>query len=233
MTTEMIAALANRGAIATADFHLGETLRYEVIPEFFSYLPESVWRRRTSTVPLLVNNRGPYDLQDDFYSMISIHVPNPEGQNITGNMVWSDPGLQFIGEDPALVAQAESATQTVTQGESWRRVSGYYIVPRNSDGQMKALKLSGFPDRAYTAYYNYVAFPYFGNGAESVEMNQYIPEPLQQGVVQLLRAKIYLDRYGEGDQRAQGALAQFQQVLDKAIWKYALSRRNYAVYITS
>ena len=222
MTTEMIAAMANRGSIATGDFNLNETLRYEVIPEYFGYLPEAVWRRRTSQLPIGYGNRGPHLLEDDFYSMISIHLPDANGVIHAG-----DKGLKFIGEDPLAIAQAESASNA----QPVPHIGGYYIVARESDSEMKALMLSGMPDRSTAAIYTYLVFPYFGNGGEAVEMNRYMPEPLQHGLIHLLREKIYLDRFGEGDQRAAGARQQMEAILDKARFKYALARRNYAIYI--
>jgi hypothetical protein len=105
-------------------------------------------------------------------------------------------------------------------------------VPRASDQEWKGLKFSIPPDRSFSAPYSYIAYPYFGNAAQAVEMNQWIPEPLQHGLIHLLRAKIYLDRYGEGDQRAAGAMNQYQSVIARVREKYALSRRSHSVYVS-
>jgi hypothetical protein len=221
MTTETIAILANRGQIASGDFNLAETLRYEVVPEFFGELPEAVWRRRYNTLTVTQGDRGattPYDLGDDFYSMVAIWVPYADG-------TLTHHGIAFIGEDPAAIAAAEASS---TQGS----VGGYYIVPRASDQEFKGLKFSIPPDRSFSAPYSYIAYPYFGNAAQAVEMNQWIPEPLQHGLIHLLRAKIYLDRYGEGDQRAAGAMNQYERVLARVREKYALSRRSHSVYVS-
>jgi hypothetical protein len=64
-----------------------------------------------------------------------------------------------------------------------------------------------------------------------VSLDQYIPEPLQAGLIHGLRAQIMVDRFGQGDQRATLEQQQYVEWVERAKNHRDLARRNYAVFM--
>lgn len=215
MTLSQVEQAANRGNIANGSFNIRHVLRFEVIPEFYRKVGDVRWLRKNATLPVSANDRE-YDLPADFRSMIAIYRP-VAGSN------GKPEALRYIGEDPALVAEAEINTEAGPP-------TAFYIV-QSSESQWRAIKFDSPPDMAYTLPYVYRARLTFGSDTTDLDLDQYIPEDYQQALVQGLRREIYLDRFSKDDQRYIVAAQKFEEICEEAKEGAAdLAQRNYAVY---
>lgn len=207
MKLSAIEQLSNKGNLATGAFNLRSTLRFEIIPEFYRRISDATWLRRYGILSVVPPTRV-YDLPRDFRSMIT---------------VGGDPGLRYIGEDPNLIVGAELNTTASA-------AKGYYIV-QSSETKWRAIKFDAIPDMNYSIPYTYRSRLVFHNDADDLELDEYIPEDYQQALIYGLRRDIYLDRFGQLDQRFQVAANKFEQVIEEAKEEaHDLARRNYAIY---
>lgn len=208
MTLSQIEQLANKGNLAQGAFNIRATLRFIVIPEFYRRISDVTWLRRHRTLSV-VNPTRQYDLPLDFRSMISVGS--------------QDYPLQYIGEDPSLVAEAELATTPA-------RPRGYWIV-QDTDSKWRAIRLSTIPDIAYSVPYTYRSRLYFLNDADDVQLDEYIPEDYQPALIEGLKAQMYLDRFGQQDTRYQVAAGKFMEIIEDAKeGAHDLAQRNFAIY---
>jgi hypothetical protein len=216
LTLNDIEVSANRGNIANGGFNIRRVLRFEVVPEFYRRIGDVRWLRRNNTITTTAGDRE-YDLPRDFRSMIAVY----RSSAATGEK----PGeLRYIGEDPALVAQAELNTQPGPP-------SGFWIVKHSTEETFRALKLDAPPDQAYTMPYVYRSRLVFANENDNIDLDRYIPEDYQQGLIYGLRAEIYLDRFSQNDPRYGVALNKFAEVIEQAKEGASdLARRNHAIY---
>jgi hypothetical protein len=220
VTTAEIESLANRGgSLATADFDIGSVLRYEVIPDFLTEVGEVSWRRKTATVSITVAGGKVYNLPDDFLRMVKVYLPCSTSLSNS-----EPPELPYIGDDPILMARAAAATVAGSP-------SGYFITPRAVGSSWRAISLDVPPSSAGTLICQYIAHPQFTDDVTSVDMDPFIPAPLQAGLVAGLRAEIFYDRYGEGDPRYVGARAKFDRWAKKAQDYTELGHKQYAVFV--
>ena len=208
MLLSQIEAMAGKGNIATGAFNVRNTLRFEVIPEFYRHVGDVTWLRRGTTITVVPGERT-FRLPRDFRSVISAG--------------GKERPLCYIGEDPVLVARAE-AQQTASCPR------GYYIV-KDAECKWRAIKFDAPSDMEYLVPLVYRSRLSFGNDADEVELDEFIPEDYQQALLQGLKAEIYLDRYGQGDERYKTAAARFIEICEQAKeGAHDLAQRNYAVY---
>lgn len=223
MLTSEIETIANRGNLASPDMNIKLILKKKVIYDFLIDVGEVTWRKRNRALYFQAGVRF-YDMVDDFLKMLVIYRP---GASATTPFA-DPPRLAYIGEDPRAVAIAEMTTELGTP-------SGYYIGARdvdgdNADGEMKRIYLNCPPIASETYSCVYLPYPVFRDEQEDVQMNRYIPEMLQYGLVSGLRAEVYLDRYGQGDKRYTEEQARFDAAKARAAAHHDLGTREYAVY---
>lgn len=222
MLTSEIESLANRGNLAGPDLNIKSMLKRNIIQQYLIDIGEVTWRKRARSLYFQANVRF-YDMVDDFYKMIEIYTPS------TSATPFADPPrLHYIGEDPRLVAIAEMTTTSGTPG-------GYYIGARDTDGdvgdgEMKRVYLNCPPTESVTYSAVYLPYPVFRDDQEDVQINKYIPEPLQYGLVCGLRAEILLDRYGQGDKRYTAENDRFEKWKTRAMNHHDPGKREYAVF---
>lgn len=209
MKLSQIESQANRGHLAAGAFNIRSTLRFEVIPEFYRKVSDATWLRRNRLFKLVPPQRE-YDLPIDFRSMISVGNKGAE--------------LKYIGEDPMLVTAAEMAVTASCP-------AGYYFVQDSENLLQKAIRFSAEPDMEYSLPYVYRSRLVFHNDADDTELDEHIPPDYQQALIQGLRAEIYLDRFGQQDQRYVVADQRFREIIEEAKeGAHDMARRNYAVY---
>lgn len=219
MNTQQIANLANLDGVGSG-LDLQLILRTVTIMEYLSDIGDARWRRVNATLSLVANDRTK-NLPDDFYRMIDIKIP-PVG----ATQLCEKDSLRYIGEDSNLVLQSEFSTTVA-------KPVAYYIVPRSSstDTSFRAIKFSETVDASYTAYYVYLRGPVFADLTSNVDMNNWIPELLQPGLVEGLRKRVLLDRYGQRDARYGVADAAYREWVQRAKEGKDSARRNYAVSV--
>lgn len=225
MNSDQIANLANLDGVA-ADLDLQLILRAQVLPEFLADVGDARWRRTNTTLALVVGTQK-YNLPDDFYKMIEVAIPN------AGQAYLQDADkLTYIGEDQNLVNKAEKNTVQY-------KPCGYYFVPREPNSTLstydpshRAIRFDCPSDQAYTAYLVYVRGAYFADFQQQTDMNKWVPEMLQSGLVAGLRREIIDSRYGQGDSRWERADAKYQRCVVRARESKDHSTRNYAVYLS-
>jgi hypothetical protein len=190
MNTLQIESLANRGNIAKADFNIKTTLRRLVIPRFLLQVDNVVgqvhWRRKTLSLDFTTSDRDK-DLPTDFDRFDEVYLASTASS--TG--LESEP-LDYIGEIPENVLKAEVATTAA-------KPTAYYIVA--GDTNPFGMKMAVPLDQNYTAKGVYFRLIPFTDDVTEVDLDDYIPWQYQAAIVHLLRAEIYADRYGFGDQR--------------------------------
>lgn len=211
MTTLDIETAANSGDIASGDFNLKLVLRKAVVPQFLEDVGLVGWRRKTIAITVTAGTRT-YSLPTDFESVHAIYwPPNFDNQ------------MKFIGEDPRLVAMAESSTTPGTPG-------GYYIVTE-TDGS-KTLKLDCVPAAGATLPLQYLSYVKWADLTTSVDMAKYVPEPFHWALVVGLRAQVMLDRFGQKDPRYSASVMEYQSWVARAMVRKEQGPRNYSRFVS-
>lgn len=217
MNASLVETLANRGDLATADFQIGATLRFGVIPEFLTDVARVGWRKRTVSLTLPQGARE-VALPRDFGDMGGIWIPPIQDP--------SDPGLIYFGESDVEVANAEETTDPGAP-------AGYYL-PMASSGDLshRAVRVDRPADRNYSLRSVYFwKIPFENDQDDSIDLDLYIPSQYQWALVDLLRAKIIDDRYSEGDPRYQAAMDSYNKWVSKVLVTRELARRNHVIYV--
>lgn len=214
MTTVDIVTNADPGNLASPDLNLNVELRRYVVPYFYS-MPDvddplgggvgyAQWRRKDVSQAI---NQGDtsFNLPADFHEMKFISL----GQQVTSNpnLDFECGELQYIGEDGALVAQADNATQI--NG----RPGGYYFG--GNPGAM-TLKFNTPADQAYTCRYIYYNGINFTDNTTLVDFANFIPDRYQWALVELLRTSLYGQRFGIEDNRYGFAAGRAKSILATA-----------------
>lgn len=212
MTTDQIEAAADRGDLGAGDFNAKMVLRHNVVQMFMEDVGRVGWRRKTYTFNTVIGTKE-YAMPTDFHEAQGVYLPTDY-----------DNSLKYIGEDPDLLARAESNVTNSTP-------TGYYIEQGStSPNSWQTLKFQA-PAVAVLAirvvYYRYVRF---ADDSTNVDMAGFIPAPYHWGLVEGLRAELYLDRFGQGDPRYAAAIGSYEKWISRAGGKRELAARNYAVY---
>lgn len=191
MTTAQIEARSDPSGAATADIDLKLELRYNVIPEFLEDVGYPMWRRKHISKTLTAG-ASLVDVTDSTYSFSHMKL-------VCLGTDFDKP-LQYIGEDPVEVMKSKAATVADVP-------TGYYL---ESDGG--AFQRVGFNCPAIQQYTVWLSFDMhikWPDDSSSVDLNIYIPQQFQWGLVSGLRRSIYRERFGIGDARYQEADADF------------------------
>lgn len=220
MTTTIIATLANQDGVGSS-MDLQLLLRTLVMMEFLADVGEARWRNVSTTLTLTAGSGGrQQNLPDDFWAMKQIVIP-PTGATSVDTRRY---GLKYIGEDTAALLDAEFNSVAGRPGAFW-------IAPRTTEGSFRAIRYNCPPDAAYTAYYVYERGPVFADYQQEVDLNTWVPELLQPGLVFRLRQEILKDRYGQGDPRYSIAKDEYREWIDRTINRGTdQAKRNFAVF---
>ena len=116
MTTAEIELAANKGNLATADFDVGQALRYQIIPQFLEDVGPCSWRKAYKQITTIAT-RQTYALASNALKIHEAYRAIPGGKPVQ---------LDYIGEDPLKVAQAEIAVTPAPP-------TGYYMALTGSD----------------------------------------------------------------------------------------------------
>lgn len=208
MTTSDIANLANKGSLATAEFQIQTELRRNVVPRFLADVDAQhgkvQWRRNIWSFSTVANTRQ-YAAPLDFGWSKRLVRGGTSQDHPPGD-------LTYIGEREDDVLAAE-----LNHGVAIGTPSGYYFkfgVP-----QVDAVVATAVP--RYQLFFDktpnavspmvclYQRLAYFADDAASVDLDLYIPPDKQYPLVLLLRAAIYEDRFGSGDERFVDAMADY------------------------
>lgn len=212
MTIGEVLAQANRGDIASRDINVYGVLKNKVLFDYFDRVGDASWRRRDSTIPITVASGRSYDLPEDFLKVQEIYYPGKK-----------DDPLKYIGEDPSARAQAEASTES-------GRPAAYWIT-QDGDKIWKRVRFDRDPDASYTAYYTYLMYPRLLPEADlNQDLAVWVPEQFHWGFVEGVRAEIFLDRFGIGDDRYLAAMQAFDYWVAKGIEHAELARQNFMVF---
>lgn len=219
MTTAQIVTFADPGGLSQPDFDLNVLLRRKIIPEYLSvpYRDDDGamrggvgyvgWRRKIGTQAITTALQS-FDLPTDFWQMKQIGFGL---QSVTTQPLNFDRGeLVYIGDDPGLVSQAESATIPA-------RPSGWYLVrTASAPNQYRTAKFSCPADMPYTCRFVYYSGIVFADDVTAVELDAFIPTQFQWTLVDGLKRELYGFRFGIGDNRFQLAAEAYTQGVGSA-----------------
>lgn len=196
MTTAQIETRADIGQLASGDVDLRVLLRREVIPQFLTDVGNVEWRRAFATVTTTPNQQAD-NLPSDFMEMAWVRI----GPDYATE-------LFYIGEDQTALVAAE--TNTVAG-----KPTGYYFIAGNSKA-VEQIKWDVVPNAAYAMRLCYWKTIPFSDDTSSVDLNKYIPEQFQWGIVYRLKAALLEIRLGVGDPRFASAMKMYEGELMKA-----------------
>lgn len=208
MTTTTIADLANKGSLATSEFQIQVELRRNVVPRYLQDLDAKFgklwWRRGVWSFATVAGTR--YDsVPLDFGWMRKLVRKGVTGGTAPGE-------IMYIGEREDDVIAAE-----LNDGVATGAPTGYYIhfgVPQIDAVVATAvprprLWFDVTPDAVYNLAAVYQRGAYFADDSTEVDLDLYIPPEKQYPLVLLLRAAVYEDRYGSGDERFVDAMTDY------------------------
>lgn len=221
MTTVEVETLANFDSVASGglETYLKTLHRQVVIPEFLKDIDKTVgrvgWRRKTASFSIVAATTN-YDCPPDFDKFDVINLLNTDGITMGGELV-------FIGEDAEKVLAAEFATIAGPPTQ-------YYIV-QGSTNALKAIKLQAPPDGSYTAKGIYYRRIPFSDNTSSVDLNDYIEQKHQSGLVKRLRMELLRERFGVDDSRYTALAGEYGNYLEGLEYHKESASRNHAVFV--
>jgi len=204
MTTAQIEEFADFEKIATPNFPVKVYLRRMVIPDFCNRVGLVGWRRLTEFVTVPVAGRA-VDISAHFATVSS---------------VWrGECKLDFIGDSEYKLAIAV-ANQTPGQPSAWYlgfNASADYndqsvVGPINVRKVMLAAPADAVTELAVNGWKT----PYFDDDTNPVNLDPFIPFQYQWGLVEGLKAEIFSDRLGQGDDRTKKAMAKYEYWIAQA-----------------
>lgn len=222
MTIEEVVSQANRGDIASRDIDLLSVLKNKVIHDFFLGVGEVAWRRRHYTFTLSTTTRN-YPQPADFMKLIEVYLLTTPAL-VSPNQRQKP--LRNITEDPLAIALANANTAA-------GKPAAYYLKqdedPTNGTGKWNTIRFDRDADQPYTASSSYVLYPY--NIGQTEDLSRWIPDQFHWGLVEGLRAEIFGDRYGIGDDRYERCQQEFLRWQAKAAEHGELSRKSFVVSV--
>ena len=184
MTTATIESEANRTGLATADMNLSVLLRHKTIPLFFERVGKTAWRRKVASTNTVVNQNY-VDLATDFHFLEKVYFG-------TSNFT-EDGDLTYIGDSYEELAAASAATVAADPSK--------FYLGYTAAGALQRMYFQAPAATVGAIRYIYYRFAVFADDTTSVNMNQYVPEQYQWGLIEALKEDIFFDRYGVGDNR--------------------------------
>ncbi len=189
MTTTEIASYADPSGltVGASDLNLQVLLRRKVVPKWEMDVGKVAWRLKNATVSIVAGTQE-YDLASNFFEMADespIFVGTDDVQHV----------LTYLGDDPGAILRTEAALESTTP-------AGYWIVPLGSSPkQLRRLKLDASPVTAGTLYYAYYSKIPFADNSTPVELDDFMPDVLQWGLVEGLQAEVLRQRFSINDPR--------------------------------
>jgi len=205
LTTTDIATYANPSGLVTgaSDISLQVILRRKIVPKWEMEVGKVSWRKKQNTLSIIAGTQE-YDLQSNFFEMAE-DAPMFVGSDDVKHE------LKFIGDDAAAILRATAAAESTTP-------AGYWIIPlSNTPKQMRRLKLDCLPVNAGTLYYAYYSKIPFADDSTPVDLDDHMPDVLQWGLVEGLKAEILRERFGIDDNRYLSTVAEYDSYVNKAI----------------
>lgn len=195
-------------------------LRHVVIPKFLLDVDQLCgkvwWRRATLTLAFTSAGRN-YDLPRDFDWLEDLRLV--VGGTLRGT------GLKYIGEDALRIEAAEASTDP---GEP----AAYYFVEGTQvetqpEPKRQAIRLDVTPDTTYTAHGVYYKKVPFADDSTVLDLDPYVPRQYQGALIEALRAEIFLDRYGIGDERYAIQQAKYENWITRLSGKKEAAARSH------
>lgn len=205
MTTTEIATYANPSelVVGASDINLQVLLRRKIVPKWEMDVGKVSWRQKQNTLSIIAGTQE-YDLQANFFEMAE-DAPMFVGSDDVKHE------LKFIGDDPDAILRATAAAESAIP-------FGYWIIPlSNSPKQMRRLKLDCLPVAAGTLYYAYYSKIPFADNSTPVELDDHMPDVLQWGLVEGLKAEILRERFGINDPRYASTIEEYNAYVAMAI----------------
>lgn len=212
MTTAQIESRAAPNGVALSDINIQIELRYCIIPEFLEDVGYTTWRRKHIS-KVLASTANYVDVTDATYTFSHM-------KEIFIQPDWNAP-LKYIGEDPVEVLKSKAET---TAGKP----TGYYI---ESDGN--AVQRIGFnrpADQQYTVWMTFDFHIKWTDDSSSRDLDIFIPQHFQYGLIEGLRRQIYHDRSGIEDPRYLKAAEEFEKWKARARKSPEMARTDHYKY---
>lgn len=218
MTTADIVSEVSNGDLATGTININFRLRRVVIPTFLADVDRRCgrpwWRTGFLTLNVVANTRE-YALTNDFRRMDKLSVYDADDPAIGG---YNE--IVYRGEfaHDMLLAELGGADD---DGDNHLPL-GFYILMRDGAGGGSApypplLYFTRTPTINFTAKGKYEKRVYFADNTTSVDLNLYIPEEWQVGIVHLLEYTLFKARYGAGDKRSGDARKDYDSFLESMV----------------
>lgn len=217
MTTTQIASYADTKGLASSDIDLQVLLRRKIVPDFLSRVGYTAWRRKEDTAAVSANVRY-FDITDhDFYHMKKVVISGEE-----------ETQLLYIGDDEEKVLRAAATTSADAD-----KPTGYYLRLIAGSPAVWRVYFDVPTDTARTFAYIYDINIYFADDSTPVDFNQYIPHQFQWALVELLKAEIFADRFGAGEEsRYARAIQEAERIIQLAQESPDLSRGGKPRYMS-
>jgi len=217
MTTAQIATYADSKGLASSDLDLQVLLRRKLVPDFLARVGYTAWRRKEDTAAVSANVRY-FDITDnDFWHMKKLVISGEE-----------ETQLLYIGDDETKVLQAAATTTADAD-----KPTGYYLRLVAGSPAVWRVYFDVPTDTARTFAYIYDTNIYFADDSTSVNFDAYIPHQFQWALVEMLKAEIFADRFGAGDEsRYSRATQEAERIIQLAQESPDLSRGGKARYIS-
>lgn len=195
MTTAQLIAEVTYGDLGIGGISLERRLRRIIIPQYLSDIDRIVgkphWRKGVLTLTVVANTRS-YSLPNDFKRMQKLAVYDADDPAIGGFVE-----IAYRGEfsDDILMAETGGADDPADSDIPL----GYYI--QGDDVAVPKLWFTKTPTSNFSAKGQYDKRIYFADDTTSVELDPFIPNDWQGGLIYALESELALARYGMGDKR--------------------------------
>lgn len=193
MDTDQIISFADPGNSASPDIDLRAVLQNKVIPEFLLDVRAASWRRKHAT--LSFSGTRSADAPGDLDSVLKI-------------MAGDTAKLTYIGEsdDKVMLALLDSTPDSPT---------GYWISAPGLASRL-AINLNCVPSAPITYSLSYLPGLYW-NSDSALNLDLYIPAPIQWTLVEGVKRELWRERAGVGDQRYVSAATEHEMWKQRAL----------------
>lgn len=211
MTTAQLIAEVSYGDLGVGGISLERRLRRIIIPQYLSDIDRIVgkpyWRKGIWTQAVVANTRS-YALPNDFKRFQKLAVYDASDPAIGGFVE-----IVYRGEfsDDILMAETGGADDPADNNIPL----GYYI--QGDDSALPKLWFTKTPTSNFTVKGQYDKKIYFADDTTSVDLNPYIPEDWQGGLIHALEYTLAVTRYGMGDKRADMYKREYQAFIQSKI----------------
>ena len=211
MTTAQLIAEASYGDLGVGGISLERRLRRVIIPRYLSDIDRIVgkpyWRKGVLTLNVVANTRS-YALPNDFKRTQKLAVYDASDPAIGGFVE-----IVYRGEfaDDILMAETGGADDPADNDIPL----GFYI--QGDDTAVPKLWFTKTPVSNFTAKGQYDKKIYFADDTSIVDLNPFIPEDWQGGLIHALEYTLAVARYGMGDKRADLYKRDYQEFIQSKV----------------